>query len=126
MAISALTISASVVAAGAPVQRSSSGQVVSDAPLDERGVTAPATVVSQPVAKYPAAARAAEVERDVPVDIVVDARGEVIEARVEGHVGYGLDEAALETVRRTRFRPAQRDGQAVAVRMRWTMQFRLE
>lgn len=94
--------------------------------LDERGVSTPATVASQPVPRYPDEARAAEVETDVPVDIVVDATGSVIDARVGRPVGFGLDEAALDTVRRTRFHPARRQGHPVAVRMRWTMQFRLQ
>jgi TonB family protein len=60
------------------------------------------------------------------VDIVVDATGRVIDARVPGHFGYGLEDAAIDTVRRTRFHPAERHGEPVAVRMRWTMQFRLQ
>jgi len=94
--------------------------------LDENGVSTRAEVAFGPTPVYPTAARAAQVELDVPVELVVDEVGRVAEARVLRHAGFGLDEAALDAIRRYRFTPAQRDGHAVAVRMRWTMQFRLE
>jgi TonB family protein len=96
-----------------------------DEVLDERGVSVRAEVAYGPPPVYPAEATAAQVELDVPVEIVVDATGRVISARVTRRVGYGFEASATEAVQRYRFKPAQRDGRAVAVRMLWTMQYRL-
>lgn len=74
---------------------------------------------------YPPAARDAEIEIDLPLEIVVDATGRVVSARAVIRAGYGLDESALRAIRDYRFSPALRAGRAVPVRMRWTVQFRL-
>ena len=94
-------------------------------PLSEGEASVPARVLASSPLVYPAAARKAELELDLPLEIVVDASGRVRSARGITHAGYGLDEAALEAIRRYRFSPALRDGRPVPVRMRWTMQFRL-
>ena len=70
-------------------------------------------------------ARQAEIEVDLPLEIVVDASGRVTSARGLSRAGYGLDEAALSAIRGYRFSAALRDGHPVPVRMRWTVQFRL-
>jgi outer membrane biosynthesis protein TonB len=46
-------------------------------------------------------------------------------ARAGIRAGYGLDDAAARAIRDYRFSPAIRAGRPVAVRMRWTVQFRL-
>lgn len=99
---------------------------VTEAPLAESDVSSRATLLAGGAPPYPADAREAGIEADVPLEIVVDAAGHVTAARALDHVGYGLDEAALGAVRRYRFTPAQRGGRAVAVRMRWVVEFRLK
>ena len=100
--------------------REGDGEVV-----QENGVSVPARLLaSQPVI-YPAAARQAEIEADLPLEIVVDWAGLVSSARGLSRAGYGLDESALLAIRSYRFSPALRDGRPVRVRMRWTVQFRL-
>lgn len=70
-----------------------------------------------------AAARAgAEATVDVQVDIGAD--GEVTRAEVLRWAGYGLDEAAVNTVRQLHFRPAMRDGAPVPVRVVLRYNFR--
>lgn len=103
----------------------SGGASVEDAVVPEAAVSVPAKLTSSPAAHYPETARASEIEADVPVEIVVDAQGSVIDARVVKTAGYGFDDAAVSAVRRYRFTPAQRAGRAVRVRMRWSVQFRL-
>lgn len=94
-------------------------------PLSEREVdVAPRLLAGAPPA-YPASAETAGVESSVPVELVIDPRGAVTSAAALGHVGYGLDEAALAAVRGYRFAPARRNGAAVAVRMRWVVRFEL-
>jgi protein TonB len=88
-------------------------------------VEAPAKLASGAAPRYTAAAEAAGIEAEVPLEIVIDARGSVESARALSHVGYGLDEAALAAVRGYRFSPARRAGEPVPVRMRWVMRFQL-
>ncbi len=91
----------------------------------EDRISVPARLLSSASVPYPAAARQAEVEADVQVQLVVGVDGFVEDARVVRPCGYGLDEAALAGVRNFRFSPALRDGRPVRVRMRWPVQFRL-
>jgi TonB family protein len=91
--------------------------------LSANQVNVPARLLTSAPVVYPAAARAADVEANVAVEIVVDARGRVVDARTLAASGYGLDAAALRAVRAYRFSPAQRDGHAVRVRMRWNVLF---
>jgi TonB family protein len=89
------------------------------------GVSVAAKLVSSVTAAYPVDARADDVEGDVGLEIVVDAEGRVVDARVAKSAGHGFDESALAAIRRYRFSAAQRDGRNVRVRMPWTVQFRL-
>jgi TonB family protein len=65
---------------------------------------------------YPAAALEARVGGSVGVEIVVDERGRVSDARVSRSIA-GLDEAALAAVRQWEFLPTVVNGRAVAVAM---------
>ena len=47
-------------------------------------------------------------------------------ARVVQATGYGFDESATRAIREARFSPARRGEVPVGVRMRWTVEFRLE
>lgn len=89
-------------------------------------VDAPARLLAASPVSYPPAARQAEIETDVPLEIVVDPAGHVVSARLTSKAGFGLDDEALRAIRGYRFSPALRAGQAVAVRMRWLVQFRLQ
>ena len=93
--------------------------------FSEREVDEPARLRSTVSAVYPEAARSASIEADVAVELVVDASGRVVSAKALSAPGYGLEEAALATVRGYRFTPARRAGQPVRVRLRSTVSFRL-
>jgi len=92
----------------------------------ESVVSSRARLLDGPPPEYPKAARTAGVEADVPLELIVDASGTVVDARLLKHAGYGLDEAALRAVRAYRFIPAERAGHGVSVRMRWVVNFRLD
>lgn len=94
-------------------------------PLSEDQVDVPARPIWSPKPPYPPRAERAEVEGDVPLQIVIDTGGRVAEARSLSRCGYGLDEAALQAILSWRFSPALRHGHPVRVRMRWPFQFRL-
>jgi protein TonB len=112
---------ASSAAAGAAA---GGGGAVADA-FGEGDVNQPARLLAASPVVYPAAARTAEIEINLPVEIVVDAGGRVTSARALSRAGYGLDEAALRAIRNYRFSPAVRAGRSVPVRMRWMVEFRL-
>ena len=125
-------LSAGTVATRAPTPRAAptttgAGAAASDEPaaFGDGDVNVPARLLAASPLVYPPAARAADIERDVPVDIVVDAGGRVVSARAVIRAGHGLDDAAVRAIRDYRFSPAMRAGSPVAIRMRWTVQFRL-
>jgi periplasmic protein TonB len=94
-------------------------------PLSERSVSAPARLATPVTPAYPVEARAQEIEADVVMSIVVAPSGRVVEAGVVKAAGSGFDEEALRAVRSARFIAARLDGRPVAVRMRWSVSFRL-
>jgi len=104
----------------APTHSADAGGVVPEGEVSMR-----ARLVASSPLLYPPAARRAEMEADLALEIIVDLEGRVVSARVLRPAGYGLDEEALRAVRSYRFSPARRDDRPVRVRMPWTVQFRL-
>jgi TonB family protein len=89
------------------------GDLVSGGP----GVVRP-QITRLPDPRYPTAARRMNKSASVDLKVLVDERGEVVQAeRVGAKVGFGFDEAAVDAARRATFRPATKDG--VRVKM-WT------
>ena len=81
--------------------------------------------ISMPSPEYTEAARMAEIEGRVRVEIHVDASGAVTEARVLASLDPGLDEAALVAARAARFEPATRCGEAVDATFTVSIRFQL-
>jgi|CZKU01.1.fsa_nt_gi protein TonB len=96
-----------------------------DAVYAEEGVDARPRLLNWQAPRYPPSAASAGVEVDVPVDVVIDTEGSVTDVRLPRHFGYGLDEAAAAAARSYHFSRGLRGGQAVRVRMRCTVMFRL-
>ena len=59
------------------------------------------------------------------LEIVVRADGTVGDIRIVRHLGFGLDEEAVEAVRRWRFTPAERLGSPVDVLVDVAVEFTL-
>jgi TonB family protein len=118
-----------VVPQGRPAAGSDRAEGVSEAQGDgvygEEGVDARPRLLAWRAPRYPDAAASAGVEVDVPVDIVIDTAGTVIDVRLPKHFGYGLDEAATAAARSYRFSRGMKAGRPVRVRMRCTVMFRL-
>ncbi len=74
---------------------------------------------------YTAEARKKRIEGSVTLAIVVDRKGDVVAAKVVKGLGYGLDENAIIAVREWKYVPAEKDGQAIAVKMEVTVDFYL-
>ena len=75
--------------------------------------------------EYPREARRLGKEGTVVLKLFLDAAGEVASVEVLQTPGYGLDEAAREAVRRSRFRPARAGGVPVACQAILPIHFRL-
>ncbi len=75
--------------------------------------------------RVPDAFRGAAREALVVVEVELDPRGRVVQARVLRGAGFGLDEAALDAARRTDFEPALVGSAPVAVRYQIPFRFRV-
>ncbi len=71
------------------------------------GVLEPPVLVSKVDPRYPEAARRAGVEGTVVLDATIDASGEVTDVSVLRGLPLGVSEAAVEAVRRWKYRPAR-------------------
>ncbi len=88
------------------------------------GVSAP-VVIRKQEPEYTAAARAAGIQGTVVLAVVIRPDGTADTIRVVRSLDPGLDAKAIECARSFRFRPAQKDGQPVAVRATLEINFRL-
>ncbi len=51
---------------------------------------------------------------DVVIDVTIDEQGHIVETRVDESLGHGVDETVLATIQTWTFKPATKDGKAVA------------
>jgi TonB family protein len=73
----------------------------------------PPVVISEPKARYTSEAQEARVQGEVTLQVRFLASGQVEVIRVVNGLGHGLDEEARHVAENIRFKPAQRNGQAV-------------
>jgi TonB family protein len=59
------------------------------------------------------------------LSVVVDKQGQARDIRVARSLGMGLDEKAIDAVRRWKFSPGMKDGIPVAVQVNVEVSFRL-
>jgi protein TonB len=78
------------------------------------GVSKPVAIYS-PEPEYSDEGRRARLQGTVIVEVVVDPNGATRNPKVIQSLGLGLDEQALKTLATWRFKPAFKDGKAVAV-----------
>lgn len=81
--------------------------------------------VSQVSPVYPAALRKARIEGMVTLVFLLTETGTVEDPRVENSTHPEFEKPALDAVRRWKFRPGMREGQAVKTFMRLPMRFRV-
>ncbi len=89
-------------------------------------VDAQPQVLSEVKAPYPDPARRASIEGTVVLSIVINEAGDVVAAKVLSGLGYGLDEAALNAIRKYRFRPATKGGEPVTTELKFSYTFQLD
>jgi protein TonB len=83
-------------------------------------------VASEVKIPYPEEARRAGIEGTVTLSITVDPDGKVVAAKIVAGPGYGLNEAARDAIRRFRFKPAIKGGEAVSTEMKYSYTFLLD
>jgi len=87
-------------------------------------VSMPAAI-SRTEPEYTPAARAAGIQGAVTLSIIVGKDGLLRDIRVVKSLDPGLDQKAIEAVTKWRFRPGQKDGQALDVQATIEVNFRL-
>lgn len=87
-------------------------------------VSAPIPLLT-PEAEFSDEARRAKYQGEVMITLIVDAQGNPINPRVVRPLGMGLDEKALEAVRKYKFKPALKGGTPVPVMITIAVNFRL-
>jgi TonB family protein len=88
------------------------------------GVTAP-TLLYKEEPEYSEEARKAKFQGTVVLYVEVDPSGKAINPRVIRSLGLGLDEKAIEAVRKWKFKPGYKDGKPVTVAVTIQVNFRL-
>jgi TonB family protein len=89
------------------------------------GVSAP-SVIFAPEAEFSDEARRAKYQGICLIAVIVDAQGNPVNPRVVRALGMGLDEKALEAVRKYKFKPAMKDSRTpVPVMINVEVNFRL-
>lgn len=84
------------------------------------------SVMSEVKVPYPEEARKAGIEGTVTLSITIDNTGQVVSAKVVSGPGYGLNEAAREAIRKFKFKPAMKNGEAVSTEMKYSYTFLLD
>jgi len=88
------------------------------------GVTAPALLYKvEP--EYSEEARKAKYQGTVILYVEVDPTGKAVNARIMRSLGLGLDEKAIEAVKKWKFKPGYKDGKPVTVAATIEVNFRL-
>ena len=88
------------------------------------GVSAPRALFD-PEPEYSDEARKAKYQGTVVLWVVIGADGRPRDVRVQRSLGMGLDERAIEAVKKWKFQPAMKDGQPVAVQVNIEVNFHL-
>jgi protein TonB len=88
------------------------------------GVTAPKAIYD-PEPEYSDEARRVKQEGTVLLSLIVDQQGRARNVRVVRSLGMGLDEKAIEAIKKWKFAPGTRNGYPVAVQVNVEVNFRL-
>ncbi|MBL8924451.1 MAG: energy transducer TonB [Myxococcaceae bacterium] len=75
---------------------------------------------------YPDDAKKNEIEGTVVLKVTIDEDGKVTDVKVLKGLGYGLDEASIAAMRRFKFKPATKGGEAVGTTITYNYSWYLE
>jgi len=82
-------------------------------------------VIYDPEPEFTDEARRVKHQGNVLLACVIGADGRVHDARVQRALGMGLDEKAIEAVRKWKFEPSRYNGKPVAVKIMVEVNFRM-
>ncbi len=82
--------------------------------------------IKQVKADYPEAAKHANIEGVVILQVDIDATGAVKKVELIQGLGYGCDESAIVAIQQSTFSPALAGGEAVPVRFRIPYRFKFD
>lgn len=106
--------------------RSSAGNaVVQNETFDVSELEKRPEPISQVAPAYPTELRKAKIEGSVTLVFILTEEGKVEEARVENSSRPEFEKPALDAIRRWKFRPGMKEGQAVRTYIRIPMKFRM-
>jgi TonB family protein len=88
------------------------------------GVSAP-VLIHKTEPEYTEEARAAKYQGTVLLYVEVDPNGNATNIKVQRGLGLGLDEKAIEAVKKWKFKPGQKDGNPITVAATIELNFRL-
>lgn len=97
----------------------------SGAPVSKGSDFTPPVAVTKAEAEYTPEAHAVKLEGSVQVSLTVDEHGLPRDVKVVHGLGMGLDEKAVEAVRKWTFRPGIKDGKPIAVPATVEVQFKV-
>jgi protein TonB len=98
----------------------------SGAPIPVTTGVEPPKLIHKVLPDYPRAARVAKIEGKVCVKAVISPTGEVVDVEIVSSRSPLLNDAALDAVRRWKYRPARRNGEPVSVYFTVLVDFILE
>lgn len=124
----------SQIAAPPPQANSAGSETVDGSLIAEAKIEAPAQkpslqgprILHLYLPEYTGKARDKKIEGEVAVRALFQRDGKIKSVKVENGLGFGLDERAVEAVKRLGFLPAQLDGKDVDAQMRIVFGFKLE
>lgn len=93
--------------------------------VEQADVVSPPVLVKEVKPTYPKAAKRRKQQGTVLLTVTVDADGRVLDVRVTKPLVPRLDDEAVKAVKLWRFKPATRNGMAVAVEIEIEMTFSL-
>jgi periplasmic protein TonB len=97
------------------------------APVEDNLIAQHAAVLSEVVADYPPEAKRLGIEGRVILRVAIDRKGNVRWTKVIRSAGHGMDEAAMQALAKSRFRPARTvDGRLVDQVITWKYDFQSE
>jgi len=82
-------------------------------------------IITKVEPQYPEVARKARISGIVIVECTISKNGDVTDVHVLKPLPFGLDQAAVDAVRRWKFRPGTLNGQPVDVLFNLTVNFKL-
>ena len=95
-------------------------------PIIVAGDVVPPEKITAPQPQYTEMARKARIQGVVIVQAIIDKQGEVTNVKVLKGLPMGLDQAAVDAVKRWRFEPATLNGKPVSVYYNLTVNFRIQ